>query len=511
MTECRPPDAKLVRAIQSNAPRVIAFGSGKGGVGKSLLCAGVGVFMAHIGKRVVLVDAAFGCASLHRLIGLPEGGPSLVDFFSRKLATLQDAVLSTPFRQLGLIRGGGALAGEDPKPAQRRRLVSLLRTLDADFVLLDLGAGCDQRVVHPFLSADTRVVVTTPEATATENAFHLIRNAFWHRVQQEDHAQEIDSLNSALRLASARREKLPAAVQSLIRSASTHSSVELVLNQTKLRDDLELGADLEQLARFQLGLQVRYLGFVEYDQTASAAIRRGTALHLEYPTAKITRDIDRVARRILCLHAEANTEHESPGTNHYQVLGLAPGVSPTEIRRAYRRRRRLCDDPQPALAHLLPEDGRRRLAAQIDDAYETLVDSDKRRDYDGRLAPAGTPRTRAASSRRVQRTEQPAGVAAKEAVVAPQPSEQPLEFSGEVLREIRRNRGVQLEDLADRTKITVTYLRAIEEENFRCTPAPVYLRGFVKSIARCLQLDPDKAARDYMLRFERGLDAGVRG
>jgi flagellar biosynthesis protein FlhG len=45
-------------------------------------------------------------------------------------------------------------------------------------------------------------------------------------------------------------------------------------------------------------------------------------------------------------------------------------------------------------------------------------------------------------------------------------------------------------------------LRAIEEENFGAAPSPVYLRGFLKTVARDLKLDPEQVARTYMRRFE---------
>ena len=53
-------------------PRVVAIGGGKGGVGKSLVAANVGIFLATLGKRVVLVDAAFGAANLHIFAGVPR-------------------------------------------------------------------------------------------------------------------------------------------------------------------------------------------------------------------------------------------------------------------------------------------------------------------------------------------------------------------------------------------------------------------------------------------------------
>jgi cytoskeletal protein RodZ len=81
-------------------------------------------------------------------------------------------------------------------------------------------------------------------------------------------------------------------------------------------------------------------------------------------------------------------------------------------------------------------------------------------------------------------------------------------FSGALLRAVREARGWDLHDVAERTKITMTYLRAIEEENFAATPAPVYLRGFLKTIAKELRLPAERVALSYMERYQRTIELG---
>ena len=60
-------------APRDSGPRaVIAVGSGKGGAGKSLLAASMGVYLAQLGKKVVLVDANLGSANRHTMVGVEE-------------------------------------------------------------------------------------------------------------------------------------------------------------------------------------------------------------------------------------------------------------------------------------------------------------------------------------------------------------------------------------------------------------------------------------------------------
>jgi len=62
-------------------------------------------------------------------------------------------------------------------------------------------------------------------------------------------------------------------------------------------------------------------------------------------------------------------------------------------------------------------------------------------------------------------------------------------------------RGIEIDQIADSTKINPTYLRCIEEERFEYLPAEVYVRGFVISYARCVGLDPKRIVGGFMDRM----------
>lgn len=76
-----------------------------------------------------------------------------------------------------------------------------------------------------------------------------------------------------------------------------------------------------------------------------------------------------------------------------------------------------------------------------------------------------------------------------------------VEFKGDFLRRIREIRHISIEEMSHITKISKTYLTAIEEENFMRLPAAVYVRGFVIQVARILKLPFQKVSSAYMSRF----------
>ena len=77
------------------------------------------------------------------------------------------------------------------------------------------------------------------------------------------------------------------------------------------------------------------------------------------------------------------------------------------------------------------------------------------------------------------------------------------EVTGAFLRKVREIRGLELGDIAQRTKISERYLRALEEEQFADMPAAVYVRGYVTEYARALRLDPQRSAESYLVALSR--------
>jgi cytoskeletal protein RodZ len=69
------------------------------------------------------------------------------------------------------------------------------------------------------------------------------------------------------------------------------------------------------------------------------------------------------------------------------------------------------------------------------------------------------------------------------------------------LADVRQRRGITLDELSGISKVSTTYLRAIEQEDFDVLPEPVYVRGFLIAYARTLDLDAEAVARSYLERM----------
>lgn len=77
-----------------------------------------------------------------------------------------------------------------------------------------------------------------------------------------------------------------------------------------------------------------------------------------------------------------------------------------------------------------------------------------------------------------------------------------LEELGRFIRETREKKKLSLQDLHENTKIRVLYLKAIEEGNFNIIPGVVYLKGFLRNIARELNIDFNELLETYSEAIE---------
>lgn len=68
---------------------------------------------------------------------------------------------------------------------------------------------------------------------------------------------------------------------------------------------------------------------------------------------------------------------------------------------------------------------------------------------------------------------------------------------GEKLRQAREERGISISEVAEQTRISSLYLKAIEDDNYKPLPGGIFNKGFVKAYAKYVGMDEQEALRDY--------------
>ncbi|MGZ3476396.1 MAG: MinD/ParA family ATP-binding protein, partial [Polyangiales bacterium] len=141
--ESLPPSIDL----PPTGKRLFAVGGGKGGVGKSVVAGNLAVYLAQIGRRVVLVDADATGANLHLVLGAEEAAPTVAEVRDEELPLITTAV---PGLRL-LTASSDPAEGGALKTARKARLITQLRTIDADDIVIDVGPGTSASACDMFL------------------------------------------------------------------------------------------------------------------------------------------------------------------------------------------------------------------------------------------------------------------------------------------------------------------------------------------------------------------------
>jgi flagellar biosynthesis protein FlhG len=509
-----------VAGIES--PRIVAVASGKGGTGKSLLAANVGIFLATLGKKVVVVDGALGGCNVHVLAGVPRPSRTLSEALAEGGPALADLAVVTPVPGLKLVG-----STHDPDtiadlPSDKvAALVAGMRGLRADWVVVDLGPGTHAATLDLFLAADIGVLCAVPDPTSIELMHRFLRAAFLSRLRKLGLGELVPAglargfeggMPSALEIyLDAVAQRSPRVDE--LRAAILGFAPQLVINAARSKSDMELGRAVASVARRRLGVPVQYLGHLEYDEAVWASTRRRRPLLVEHPETRIAKCFERVARGLLGVRTpQGGAGDVLPSDSHYELLEVPPTASFEDIRRANRRIRDIYGAESVAISGLYDPASLEAVHRRLDLAYTTLMDAAKRKEYDLELFPEGVPLPLAAAdgAGTVPRVATRADDSPSAGVRPPMPDVGPrTSYSGSLLRQVREALGIELREIAERSKIGMAYLQAIEEERFNKLPAPVYVRGFLQEYARLLGLDAERVKDSYLERFRAARPGNV--
>lgn len=153
---------------------VIVITSGKGGVGKTTTTANIGVGLALLGKRVVLVDTDIGLRNLDVVLGLENRIVyDLVDVVEGTCRIKQALIKDKRYDGLYLLPAAQTRDKMAVTPEQMKRLVRELE-LEFDYIVIDCPAGIERGFQNAVSGAKSAIVVTVPEVSSVRDADRII-------------------------------------------------------------------------------------------------------------------------------------------------------------------------------------------------------------------------------------------------------------------------------------------------------------------------------------------------
>lgn len=305
---------------------ILTVASGKGGVGKSVAVCNLGLALAARGQRVVLMDADLSGGNLATLFGIFDQGPTIDDFMLGQVRDLTDVV--RPIRQnLGLVASAGeSLAATNPNWGMKQRLIRHLRRLDADVVLVDVGAGAGHHALDFYRCGDLRILVTVPEPTASVDAYRFLKLAATRESLSSVSAR--DPQRRSLERTSA--GQLSEVLEALPAEASDRQPFNapwILLNQaTDSRQSFER---LRRTSRKFLGVGLELLGEVPRDEAIRESVSKFLPVVEGAPRSPAAGAFAELAMRLVTLmepdSAEAKRSREElPERDEFLKAALSP-------------------------------------------------------------------------------------------------------------------------------------------------------------------------------------------
>ena len=154
--------------------RTIVITSGKGGVGKSSITINLGYALAHMNKKVCLIDADFGLKNLDVMLGLENRVIyDLKDVISNKCSLQQILVKDKRMASLYLLPACKSLSFENLNLDYMINLVEQLKK-DFDYILIDSPAGIEKGFQYASSLSHEAIIVVNLDTVSLRDADRVV-------------------------------------------------------------------------------------------------------------------------------------------------------------------------------------------------------------------------------------------------------------------------------------------------------------------------------------------------
>jgi flagellar biosynthesis protein FlhG len=301
-TKSDNPFETLVHLPSSRIKQVWALGSGKGGVGKSLIASSLSIALSRLGNKVVALDLDLGGANFHTALGVEIPRKTLGDFLSGRVRDLNDCVAPTGIPNVQIISGANDSVGiAELSHQQEVNLLKNIQELDADYVVIDLGAGTSNYTLDFFLYADLGLITMVPEPTSIENAYRFIKAVYYRRLKLSERLSKIRPLiQMAMDIKNPLGIKTPSDLLREVSRSDPESAI--LLKEARTQTDVDIGFSVKSVCKKYFGIEVDYIGYLDYDSSVWQSIRRKKPLLLEFPNSRIVTSIERISSYLVKRH-----------------------------------------------------------------------------------------------------------------------------------------------------------------------------------------------------------------
>lgn len=300
---------------------IVPVASGKGGVGKSLISANLSIALSRLGKSVVLADLDLGASNLHLMLGRSTPTSGIGTFLSTNSLEFGEIVAETDYPGLRFIPGDTEIPGlANIKAFQKNKLIRRLLALDADYLVLDLGAGTGSNILDFFLMSGQGLIVTTPSLTSTLNAYLFLKNAVFRLMYTsfKSKSPAFEYLESLRKDGtSLQKAYIPHILKKVKAIDREHYDAymekaakfkpRLAMNMLEDPKDAEKSQKIRRSCKEYLNIDLEHMGIVYKDELQNVALASRLPIIAYKPRSILSQAITRMAERMVQLEDAAET------------------------------------------------------------------------------------------------------------------------------------------------------------------------------------------------------------
>ena len=306
----------MIEQGQINKPKavtnhILAIGGGKGGTGKSLITASMGICLAQRGNGVLLIDADLGTANLHTFLGLEPPKLSLSDFVSKKESTISGVITKTGINNLKLISGAKDMIGiANLSYGQKAKILNNIKKLNYRYILLDLGPGTSFNILDFFLISHCGILITSPEPTSIENTYRFTKGLLFRHLRKTISKKVVRSLiDNGIRERNGNKfesvfdllETIETIEPNLGDTISRYLStldIKLIVNQVRTSKNRSIGEKMAIAIKKSFGIPIDFLGNVSHDTKVSKGLLQKKPLMTYLPHSKAFKELTEITQKI---------------------------------------------------------------------------------------------------------------------------------------------------------------------------------------------------------------------
>ena len=290
-------------------PKLWAVGSGKGGVGKTFVASGLALTLSKLGHSVVLVDLDLSGGNVHTILGSQPRVPNIRHYMQGEIS-LPELVVPTKFQNLSFVQGyWDSWASANITPPQIENLLGDLKALNANFVVVDLGAGNIETYLKIFNAADEKFLITNPEPTSIEKTYRFIESFVCTSIQENANGTAYEKLISTLRDHRQGKLEKPFSFRAYLRNEEgfqfdhfetmTKSPVRLIVNSTRGKADIDLGYSIKSVCNKYFDLSIDYVEAIDFDNAVWQSVRNKEHILIAQPFTPLARQFFETCKHLI--------------------------------------------------------------------------------------------------------------------------------------------------------------------------------------------------------------------